>query len=203
MSQNSKKIMFIVLAILAAVIIGTLTPPKGLGHASMRFMGIFVGMLVLLVSQVIEDWIASIFVLAAMVIFNVDKIPAVFGQFGQSTIWLVIGVMAMAVGIGNSGLLKRISLKILTWFPSSYRGMVLAMMCSGLVLTPMISSVLGKANLMAPIASSVSEQAGLKERSRAALGIFFATFMTTYIVGNAFLSGSGNPGILLGFFHYV
>ncbi len=197
--KELKKILIILISVIIAVVISQIPPlSPQLGPASMRFMGIFVAMLILLITQVLADWVIMLFVLGACTIFNVGTLQTTFTPFSQSTIWLLIGVLTMAVGIANSGLLTRISAKIMSWAPSSYPGMVGAMMVSGMVLTPLVASTTAKATLLAPLATKVSEQAGLKERSRAAVGLLTATFMMTYIVGNAFLSGSANVGIMMG-----
>ena len=197
--SNTKRVIILVLTLVVAFVIGTMSPPhEAMNQASMRFLGIFVAMLIMLISRVIEDWVASFFVLVALIVFKVAELNVVLAPFGQSTIWLMIGVLAMATGISNSGLLKRIATKILTLFPATYKGMILAMMSSGVAITPLVSSVIGKGTLMAPVATTVSEQAGLQPGGRAALGLFSATFFTSYIAGSAFLSGSGYPAFLLG-----
>lgn len=198
--KELRKLLIILVSVVVALVISQISPPSPkLGPASMRFMGIFVAMLILLITQVMADWVIMLIVMAACVIFNVGTLQTTFAAFSQSTVWLVIGVLTMALGIANSGLMTRISAKIMSWAPSSYPGMVGAMMITGLILTPLIASTTAKATLLGPLTSKVTEQAGLKERSRAAVGLFTATFMMTYIVGNAFLSGSANVGIMMGF----
>ena len=114
----------------------------------MRFMGIFVGMIILLISQALPDWIVALFVLVLLVVLRVDDLAKVISPLGQPTVWLVFGVLAMAAGIGNSGVIKRIAYKMLTLFPTTYRGTVLSMITTSVVLSPMISSVLAKASLL-------------------------------------------------------
>lgn len=197
--NNTKRIIVLLLAVATAIFISNMTPPhEALGPASMRFLGIFAAFLIVLIFQAMEDWVASLFAMAAMIVCNVATLNKVIEPMAQSTIWLMVGVLAMAAALGSSGLLRRIAMKILTWFPSTYRGMVMAMMTSGLAVTPFVSSVMGKGTLMAPIATNVSELAGFKEGSRPALGMFSAVFFTAYCAGNAFLTGSAYPAIILG-----
>jgi DASS family divalent anion:Na+ symporter len=205
-----KQLIFVAIAILAAVAISLIPPPAlpptadnpnpHLSVEAMRYMGVFVAFLIILVTQAMPDWVASILAMCALVVVGAATVPQAFAAFGQSTMWLIIGVLALAVALTNSGLMKRIALKIMSLFPTSYNGLILAMMSSGIVVSPLISSIIGKTNLLIPLATQVTEQAGIKERSRAALGLFIATFMCTYILGNVFLSGSGNPAIIMGFF---
>ncbi len=196
--MEKKKLVWIAIAVAAAIIISFITPPEGLGLASMRFMGVFVAMIIILVAQALPDWVVALFVLGAAILFHIDKISAVLAPLGQPIIWLVFGVLALAVGIGNSGLMRRIAYKILTLFPTSYKGTVLSMITTSAVLSPLISSSLAKASILAPVATSITEGCGLKERSRGALGIFIASFIPAYYFGNVFISGSANVGVMMG-----
>ena len=197
--MEKKQLIWIAVSVVVAAVISTITPPEGMGTASMRFMGIFVGMIILLISQALPDWIVALFVLVLLVVLRVDDLAKVISPLGQPTVWLVFGVLAMAAGIGNSGVIKRIAYKMLTLFPTTYRGTVLSMITTSVVLSPMISSVLAKASLLAPIATSLTESFGLKERSRGALGIFIAAYIPAYFFGHCFISGSANVGIMMGF----
>lgn len=205
-----KQLIWILIAIAVGVAISLVPPPAlpptadnpnpTLTPAAMRYMGIFVAYLIILVSQAIADWVASILTMCALVATSAATIPQAFSAFGQSTMWMIIGVLALAIALSNSGLIKRVAIKIMSLFPTSYNGLVASLMTAGIVSAPLVSSIIGKTNLMLPIATQVTEQAGIKERSRPALGLFTASFMCAYIIGNAFLSGSGNPAMLMGFF---
>lgn len=197
--MDKKKLVWIAIAVAVGIIISRVAPPAGMGPASMRFMGIFMVMIILLISQAMADWIVALLIFGLMIATNVDKIGAVIITLGQPTIWLIFGVLAMAAGIGNSGVIRRIVYKILTLFSPTYRGTILAMISASAIMSPMISSSLAKATLLAPIATGVTESCGLKERSRGALGILIATFIPAYYFGNVFISGSANVGAMMGF----
>lgn len=197
--MDKNKTIWIAIAVIVAAIISILTPPEGMETASMRFMGIFVGMIILLVSQALADWIVALIVLGLMIALHVDDVTNVIVPLGQPTLWLIFGVLAMAAGIGNSGIIRRIAYKMLTLFPTTYHGTILSMISTSVVLSPMISSSTAKATMLAPIATSLTESCGLKERSRGALGILIASFIPAYYFGNCFISGSANVGIMMGF----
>ncbi|MDR0434404.1 MAG: anion permease [Gracilibacteraceae bacterium] len=208
--MKAKQLIWVAISIVVAVIVSFLPPPAlpptadnpdpRLSVEAMRYMGIFLAYLMILVTRSMPDWVASILAMCSLAAVKACTVAQAFSAFGQSTMWLIIGVFALAVALANSGLMKRIALKIMSLFPTTYNGLVLAMMSAGIVVSPLISSIIGKTNLLIPLATQVTEQAEIKERSRAALGLFTATFMCTYIIGNVFLSGSGNPAIIMGFF---
>jgi len=191
--------MFSLIGIVIGVVIALQSPPSGLTQAAMTYAGIFVAMIFLLIIQVFPDWTVVLAATTLMALTKAAKITEIYSAFSGSTIWLVVMVLTLAVGVGKSGLLTRISLKILTFFPANYRGAVLALITSGMAVTPLIPSAIAKANIMIPAATAVTEQLGLKERSKGALGLFSATYMTIMLGSNAFLSGSLYVAIMQGF----
>jgi Di- and tricarboxylate transporters len=197
MSNNtqSKKLLFILLSVAIATIISFL-PPRG---PQMIYVGIFVGMLIVLITQVLEDWIIAIALLAIMVVFKIAPLGTVFATFSQSTIWLIVGVLALTIGINNSGLLNRVALYILRLFPATNKGIILALISTGAIISPLIPSGTAKTNLLMPLATAFTEQMGFKEHSKGAKGIFAATYLPSFMAGNAFLNGSLNVPIMMGF----
>ena len=89
--------------------------------------------------------------LAAMCLLPILKITTFAGAFSAwsgSTLWLVIMVFALSVGIANSGLLTRIALKMLSLFPATYKGAVTALMATSVVLGPLVPSLSAKTAAM-------------------------------------------------------
>lgn len=199
MNSNQKKIIFLLISIVIGVVIALQSPPEGLTPAAMTYAGIFVAMIFLLISHVFSDWVVVLAATNLMALTKAAKITEVYSAFSGSIIWLIVMVFTLAIGVAKSGLLTRISLKILTFFPANYRGAILALMTSGLVVTPLIPSAMAKTNIMIPAATAITEQLGLKERSKGALGLFSVTYMTIMLGSEAFLSGSLYVAIMLGF----
>lgn len=197
--MDKKKIIGIILSAIA-IVAGCLIPGNSLFTAeALRYAGVFAALLILLVTKPVPDWAASLLCCCLLVCLKVGKVATVFSAFSGSTIWLIIMVFAFAAALSASGLLTRIALKILTFFPATYNGAVLALMTAGTIMNPMIPSVNAKCNILLPVATAVTEQVGLKERSKGALGLFSACHLPTFVAGNAFLSGSVYVAIMIGF----
>jgi DASS family divalent anion:Na+ symporter len=197
--SGKRKVLFIGIAIALATCVSFIPPPGELTPEAMRFAGIFIAMIFVLISRVIADWLVVVSCTALLAITKVSTIPVLFASFHSTTLWLIIMVFALAAGIGNSGLLKRIGLKVLSFFPASYRGAVTALMASGLLVGPLIPSVNAKVNILIPISTAITEEMGLKEKSKGALGLFSATYLTVMLGGNAFITGSVYVAVMIGF----
>ncbi|HIS96720.1 MAG TPA: anion permease [Candidatus Scatomorpha pullistercoris] len=195
--QNIKRIIFFVIAVAVGIAIGSITPPEGLTVESMKFAGIFAAVLILLISQQFVDWTVMLAAMCLLPILKITTFAGAFSAWSGSTLWLVIMVFALSVGIANSGLLTRIALKMLSLFPATYKGAVTALMATSVVLGPLVPSLSAKVNLLVPLATETTAQLGLKERSKGALGLFSATYITAQIGGNAFITGSAHVALML------
>ena len=182
-----------------------------LSAASFVYAGVFLAVIVLLLTGALAAWVVVLGASSLMILTDavfrkvgimtepVFTMPGLFGAFSGSTVWLVIMVFALSAGIGKSGLLNRIAIAILSVFPPSYTGAVVAMMCTGTVLSPLIPSVNAKVNILIPFATSTTEEMGIKPRSKGALGLFTACYLPAYLGGNAFLTGSVYVSVICGF----
>lgn len=182
-----------------------------LSPASYVYAGVFLSVIILLLTGALPDWVVVLGASSLMILTDavfrklgiyaepVFTMSGLFGAFSGSTVWLVIMVFALSAGIGKSGLLNRIAIIILSIFPPTYTGAVLAMMCTGTVLSPLIPSVNAKVNLLIPFATSTTEEMKMKPRSKGALGLFTACYLPAYLGGNAFLTGSVYVSVMCGF----
>ena len=195
---SRKNLVLLVVSIAVGVVIAHIPPPEGLDSVGMTYLGIFVGMLVALISNAVPSWAACLGALALMVAFRVGTVAEVFSAFGGSIVWLMIAVFTFAAAIENSGLLTRLALKMLSVFPKNYRGQVLSLMAAGLVISPLIPSNNAKTNLLVPMATEMTKQVGYEKKSGPALGLLTAVFIPPYIGSHAFLTGSANVAFMLG-----
>ena len=214
--MDKKKIGCIISLVLVAVfyiLAFTTNPAEGavLSPASFVYAGVFLAIIVLLLTGAFPDWVIVMGGSALMILTDalfrkigligepVFTMSGLFGAFSGSTVWLVIMVFLIAAGIGKSGLLNRIAIAILSVFPPTYTGAVLAMMCTGTVLSPLIPSVNAKVNLLIPFATSTTEEMKIEPKSKSALGLFAACYLPAYLGGNAFISGSVYVSVMCGF----
>ncbi|MEG1789323.1 MAG: anion permease [Oscillospiraceae bacterium] len=195
--QNIKRLVFFVIAAAIAIAIGSIAPPEGLSVSSMQFGGIFIAVLILLISQQFTDWTVMLVAMCLLPLLKIRTFGEAFSGWSGSTMWLVIMVFALSVGIANSGLLTRIALKMLSIFPATYNGAVTALTATAVVLGPLVPSLSAKVNLLVPLATETTVQLGLPERSRGALGLFSATYIPAQIASNAWISGSAHIALML------
>lgn len=201
MSKATKKtVIFLLIAIAEILLIG-LVPAETemISRAGWEYIGIFVALLTLSISNAMPGFAVGIFCLTAIALFNIAPFADVFAQFSSSTVWLIIAIYLLCIGIGNSGIMYRIALNILKLFPKSYKGAALSMLTTSLVMAPFLPSTTAKVGIMSPMATEITKSYGFEKRSKQAIGIWAAAFIPGWFWGFAFISGSANVPIYLGF----
>ncbi|MEG1758681.1 MAG: SLC13 family permease, partial [Oscillospiraceae bacterium] len=200
---NVVKLLKIVIPALIAVAIAMIQPVGELTVESMRFAGIFICLIIWMVCDVWPDFVITLVGLCAFVVVGVCSFKEAFAPFASSSVWLVIGAFGLSAGVAKSGLLKRLSYMILKLFPENFRGQIMALFATGLVISPLIPSLNAKAAILGPFSAQISESLGYEKSSKGARGLFGAMVISTTVLGMAFYSGAVPVFTLIGFMDEV
>ena len=140
--------------------------------------------------DVLPDYVVALGVIVVWNVAGIGPSTASLSGFASPAWFLLLGVLAIGGGLAKSGVLQRIAFALLTLFPATFRGQVLAFLVGGLVLTPLLPLTVARCALTAPLARQVAEVLGYPARSRAAVGIGLAAFVGSGLLSRTFLSGA-------------
>lgn len=197
---KSKPVLLIALGgLVVAAIIALLPPPAGLSREAMIYMGIFVALIIYMVTEVFPSFVTMFLTLAALIIFKVAPAKDVLAAFGNTTVWFVVAVLGFAAAIGASGLLKRVAFSLMRLFPETYTGQVSGLALVGILLGAAIPSGQAKVSILMPLASTMSSIFGYEKGSKGASGLFSTIFVYCVTFGTTFLTGSLGPALILPF----
>ncbi|HUL37368.1 MAG TPA: SLC13 family permease [Thermodesulfobacteriota bacterium] len=124
------------------------------------------------------------------VLFGTTTAEKAFSGFSNPAWFLVLGVFAISAAISKTGLLYRLVLLIIRRFPPSYAGNSLALAFSGMILTPVIPSSLGRAALVGPVALTLAETLRLKDRSTGSVGLAMSCLLGFGHMSFMFMNGA-------------
>ena len=79
--------------------------------------------------------------------------------------WTVILMMIFATGIAKTGLIDRIAYNIIKFFPATYTGMVVAIMATSTILSPIVPNSYSKCAVLGPFAASVAKANNIKREA--------------------------------------
>jgi len=177
------------LALALGIAILVLPTPHGLTRPAQTILAILAFTAVLWASQVINNGIASVLMVALLIVSGV-KPPLALSGFGSPPFWVLLTVLYYGFAMKKTGLAERISYYVLSLFPGTYSGILAAFFVIGFVLALGIPSMTVRTAIMTPIAWALVKSLGLPNRSRGSALIILTTMEMAVVPGLAFLYGS-------------
>ncbi len=160
------------------------------GKTVMIVLGALVWAIVWWAGTVIPDWCTALLLQCVWIGAAGLEFSMAFAAFSKSTVWLLVGTFCLAGAITKTGLLKRIALKLMQFFPSTYKGQVSAMLCVGTVCGPLMPSSTAKGLLGGKLAKTSADLMGYEKNSQGRSGLFVAAWSGFGLLAPVFLSAS-------------
>lgn len=190
MSWDRGKVAGGALGLVCGTLVATGQPPVGLTVEAMWGLGIVLWAIINWMFNVLPEYVVALLMCSAWVIFEVAPFNIAFAQFSSSSWWLLIGALGIGAAVSGSGLIRRITLYIMRFFPPTYKGQVLGLLTSGVIISPTIPSVTAKAAIMAPLSLAMSDEMGYARKSPGAAGLFSAMYAGFVSSAPIFISAS-------------
>lgn len=160
------------------------------GRTAMTVIGALLFAICWWVGSVVPDWCTALILQLMWVIAAGMDFSLVFAAFSNTTVWLMIGAFSLGAAVTGTGLLKRISLKLMRLFPATFRGQVLALMTAGTVCGPLMPSTTAKVVLGSKLAYGSAELMGYGSRTKGRSGLFLAAWTGFDLTAPMFISAS-------------
>jgi Di- and tricarboxylate transporters len=188
--KNKRIIGFIVGALIIAIFRFLLPATELLPREGLTALGCLIGAVAWILTGAIPEFLAMLSMCVLFVVFKVAELPVAFANFSSSTWWMMIGAFGIAAAANDTGLLRRIAIKLMNILPPTFKGQCLAYIFSGLIASPIVPSSTAKAIIGASLAQQTSEAMGFENGSKGARGLYVAMFTGYVSVALGFLSGS-------------
>ena len=187
------------------------SPLGELSRQGMIFIGIGIAAVALWIANAVPDYLVALFMAMLWVLEGLVTPETALSGFA-STAWLyMLFILAFGAVIMKSGILFRLSLHALKRFPATYRGQLWGVVAGGTLLNPLIPSSSAKVALGVPIARTLSEAMGFRERGKESAGLglaamvfygFTAPFVLTGSYSNVLAFGLADGEKQPGWFHW-
>ena len=137
----------------------------------------------------LPDFVIALLMAAAWGVADLAPTALIFGGFASSA-WLVsLGAFALAVAMVQSGLLFRLALLSVSSFPPTRLGQILALLISGVLITPLVPLGVARVAAIAPLARDLAHALGYRPASNASASIAFAGLVGYGLFSSVFLTG--------------
>jgi CRP-like cAMP-binding protein/di/tricarboxylate transporter len=178
----------------AALILGALAFSPGM-DVRWRFVLLLGGAIALWMSDSVAPSAVSLALLAGWILSAVATADQAVAGFGTKDWLFVVALMGLAAAIARSGLLFRVGLLLIRRMPRGLVGQAATLMLTGVLLSPVLPTAMGRTALTAPLARGIAQalRLGPNEPPAAVLGL--ATWIGSGPLLFTFLNAS--PACLL------
>ncbi len=161
--------------------------------ACYAMLAIFVSSLILWMTEAIPNYLTSLLVILAVVLFNVTTQKEALAQLGHPVMWLNILSFVLASMLVKTQFAKRLALAFVIRFGKSAKGVLWSFLIINFVLSAFISATTVKATIMLPIFMVVCAIYGASNGNRNNFGrnLVIQNLFQVNIGANAFYTGSG------------
>jgi len=140
--------------------------------------------------DILSFYVVAVSLPILAVLFGAATPEKALSGFSNPAWFLVLGVFAISAAISKTGLLYRMTILIIKYFPPNYTGNTMALAFSGLILTPLIPSPNARAALAAPMALTLSESLRFKECSSGSIGLAMSCLLGFGQMSSLFMNGA-------------
>ncbi|MBN2895132.1 MAG: DASS family sodium-coupled anion symporter [Campylobacterales bacterium] len=148
--------------------------PFGFAPEAWRLFLIFMGTIVLVVSQTLSILAASILALSLALLSGTMDPQAAYSGFDEGFILLIVVAFLISRAVVKSGLGKRIALQIIKRFGGSTLGLGYSMVAADLLIAPAFPSNTARSGVLYPILHALCHDSGSKvtDGSRKKMGAY-------------------------------
>lgn len=119
-----------------------------------------------------------------------EKFGQAFSGFAGSTPWFLFGAICFGMMGSKSGLAKRLAYMVMRRVGHSYPRLLLGLIVSNFLLTPVVPSGIARVVIMAAIAVGLIEAFGFKKGSNSARGMFLILVYQATIFDKMVIAGA-------------
>jgi len=172
--------------------------PLGLEAKAHHALAITLFMILAWATEVLDPGITGLvgcYLFWALGVVNVDL---AFSGFANDTPWFLMGAILFGMMASKSGLARRLAYMVTLRVGTNYSRLLLALILSDFLLTPVVPSGMARVTIMAAIAIGLIDAFGLGPGSNVGRGMFLiltytaGVFDKTIIAGAAAITGRGS-----------
>ncbi len=140
--------------------------------------------------NVFDEYVVALMLLFTWLLAAIVPPGMALSGFSSSSWFFFLGALGIGAAITRSGLLYRAALQVLRHLPPNNTLYRLALVASGLVVSPVMPNIMGRLAIMAPVSRALAEAMGFRPRSNGSAGIVLAAYVGFSQAGFMFLTGA-------------
>jgi anion transporter len=181
-----------VLALLAAGAGGFWLLPLGIAPQAHSALAVGLFMIAAWMTQVLDHGVSGILGCFLFWMFGIAKFETAFSGFADSSAWFLFGAICFGLMVGKSGLARRLAFTVMRRVGHSYARLLLGLIISNFLLTPVVPSGIARVVIMAAIAMGLVDAFGVAKGSNIARGMFIILVYQATIFDKMVIAGASS-----------
>ncbi len=168
--------------------------PAGFARVNVAMLAVFVGSIILWMTEAIPNYLTSLIVIITMVFAKILPEKVAYAQLGHEVMWLNILSFILASMLVATGVAKRFALWFILKFGRSATSIFLSFLVINVILSAFISATTAKAAILLPIfmvVAAVYGATGGKHKNNFGRNLVLQNLFCINIGASGFKTGSG------------
>ena len=166
--------------------------PLGIAPAAHNALAIGLFMIAAWMTQVLDHGVAGILGCFLFWMFGVARFETAFSGFADTSPWFLFGAVAIGLTAAKSGLARRLAFVVMRAVGHSYPRLLLGLIISNFLLTPIVPSGIARVVIMAAIAMGLVDAFGVGKGSNIARGMFVILVYQATIFDKMVIAGAAS-----------
>ena len=182
----------VLLIALAAGAAGFWFLPLGIDPLAHKALAVGLFMIAAWMTQVLDHGVAGILGCFLFWMFGIARFETAFSGFADTSPWFLFGAVCFGMMAGNSGLARRLAFAVLRAVGYSYPRLLLGLIISNFILTPIVPSGIARVVIMAAIAMGLADAFRVGKGSNIARGMFIILVYQATIFDKMVIAGAAS-----------
>src|SRR5216683_2374009 len=180
------------LAILASGAVAFWFLPLGIAPQAHKALAVGLFMIAAWMTQVLDLGISGILGCFLFWMLGIAKFETAFSGFADTTAWFLFGAVCFGLMVAKSGLARRLAFGVMRAVGHSYPRLLLGLIISNFLLTPVVPSGIARVVIMAAIAMGLADAFGVGKGSNIARGMFIVLVYQATIFDKMVIAGASS-----------
>jgi anion transporter len=181
-----------ILVLLAAGAVAFWFLPLGIAPEAHKALAVGLFMIAAWMTQVLDHGITGILGCFLFWMLGIAKFETAFSGFADTSAWFLFGAVCFGMMAGKSGLARRLAFGVMRAVGHSYPRLLLGLIISNLLLTPVVPSGIARVVIMAAIAMGLVDAFGVGKGSNIARGMFIVLVYQATIFDKMVIAGASS-----------
>lgn len=173
-----KKILKWVVTVFLPILIYFLIPRTEVFTPGLRKYLVITSFIILTwIFDLMPVFVSGMFMVLLYILTGTAPAAVVLENWSGFLVWLIFGGMIISVAFEKTNLMNRIAYHTIIKAGASYRGIVIGLITSGIIITTLLPNITGRVALYSALAYGICRALDLKPNSQSAAGIMLSGFL--------------------------